>query len=188
MKDASLKIFDPLVVAIDFQERLMPAMFDKEGLEQRAVTFLKGCGILGVPVVTTQQYTKGLGDTIPSIKEAITDFKSFDKMTFSCYQTDEIVEEIQKLSAKQIWEKQVVVIGVETHICVLQTVMDLIEQDYNVFVVADLVSSRKEIDTKWGLERMKRAGAVITTMESVLFEILGDATSEHRKAISTLIK
>lgn len=170
-------------VAIDFQEKLMPAMSGVELLEEVTVRLMKGMKVLGVPAVVTQQYTKGLGATIPSMAEALGDFEHVEKNTFSCMANDEFVTRIKELGRKNI-----VVCGIEAHICVQQTVLELLEADYNVYLVVDCISSRSEEDKLWSITRMGEAGAVITTYESVLYEILRDSKAEGFKEISAIVK
>lgn len=171
------------LVVIDLQERLMPAMSGKEELESQTVKLINGMNALGVPAVVTQQYTKGIGPTAPAIAEALGDFEHVEKHTFSCMATEEFVSKIKELGRKDI-----VVCGVEAHICVQQTVLELLEEGYNVYLVADCVSSRREEDKMWGITRMGGAGAVITTYEAVLYEILRDSKAAEFKAISAIVK
>lgn len=170
-------------IFIDFQERLAPAMYDTEKLIPKTVTLAKGLQELEIPFVVSQQYTKGLGETVSEIKDAIENFSYIDKATFSCCDNEELSKWISDQN-----KKTVIVCGIEAHICVLQTVIDLLEKDYNVIVVADCVSSRTEYDKKIGLERVRDEGAFVTTTESILFELTRGAKSPHFKVISNLIK
>lgn len=170
-------------VAIDFQERLMPVMSDSERLEEKTVKLIKGLNALGIPGIVTQQYTKGIGKTIPSIAEALGDFQHVEKVTFSCMATEEFVTRLEALNKKDI-----IVFGIEAHICVQQTVLQLLEAGYNVYLVTDCISSRSEEDKLWGITRMGEAGAAITTYESVLYEILRDSKADGFKAVSAIVK
>jgi len=172
-----------LIIAIDFQEAIMPAMAGRENLERKAEILLKGANVLNVPIVVSQQYTKGLGNTIPSLAEAIGEFDYIDKTSFSCLGNQRFKELLLQKQARDV-----IVTGIEAHVCVLQTVLDLIEMEYRVFLAADCVSSRSDEDKAYALRRMEQAGAVITTVESILFELVGDATHPDRKAISALVK
>ena len=172
------------VVAIDFQDRLLPAMNSEEQVISETIKLIKGVEMLGVPHVFTQQYTKGLGETNSEIKGAVSgEFSHVEKTSFSAYGTPEFVEKIERLDRRQI-----VLCGVETHVCVMQTALDLLEAGYEVYLVTDCVSSRKESDEIISLERMKEAGAIITTSETVLFEMLRGAKEEGFKEISNLVK
>ena len=172
-----------LLLVIDFQERLMPSIHRYEELEHKTAAFIKGCRVLDLPVLTTQQYTKGLGDTIPAIKEALGQFEPVEKISFSCYRTTEFKDELYKFGNKNI-----LVTGIEAHICVQQTVLDLSENGYQVYLIADCVGSRSETDFLYAIKRMETAGAIVTTMESALFEMLVSADHPKRKEISSLVK
>ncbi|MDF2655962.1 MAG: isochorismatase hydrolase [Bacillota bacterium] len=184
---------DTVFVGIDFQERLMPAMKDNEELEETAVKLVKGCRILGVPAVFTQQYTKGLGPTVPAVAAAWTEslgegsseaeLVAIEKTSFSAMGEPVFVETLEKLG-----RKTVIIAGIEAHVCVQQTVIDLLEKGYTVFVAVDCISSRSKKDKKYSLGRMSGAGAVTTTCESILFELLGGAKEAGFKQISALVK
>jgi len=174
---------DTAVLVVDYQERLMPAMHHWEGLEHNSDILLKGLKNLGVPMVISQQYTKGLGMTIPSIFKAAETEVYFDKMAFSCYDDKEIKDKIDGLGKKNI-----IVCGIETHVCVLQSCIDLKAAGYNVLLAADCTASRKPGDKKMGLRRAVQEGVMITTYEAILFELLRKAGGDVFKAISKLIK
>lgn len=177
------KIEDSLVVAVDFQVRLMPAMNDCEKVEKKSEMFIRGCRLLDVPILVTQQYTKGLGDTLPSLKEALDEFEHIEKVVFSCCGDEGFVKKLEESGKKNI-----IVMGIESHVCVQQTVLDLLLRGHNVYVIADCISSRSETDHKYAEMRMQQAGAVITTAESVLFEFILSADHPKRKEISNLVK
>ncbi|MDO4485409.1 MAG: hydrolase [Bacillota bacterium] len=170
-------------VVIDFQEKLMPAMSGKEQLEDKTVRLIKGMNVLGVPSIVTQQYTKGIGPTIPPVAEALGDFEPIDKTTFSCMKNEEFLERFRALG-----RKNVVVCGIEAHICVQQTVLQLMEEGYNVYVPTDCISSRSAEDKMWSISRMGEAGAVITSYEAILYEILGGSREDGFKQISAIVK
>ena len=114
---------DTLFVVIDFQEKLMPVMHDKELLEDKTVRLIKGMEALGIPKIVTQQYTRGIGETIPSVAEALGDFQPIDKTTFSCMLNEEFASQV-----KAAGKKNVVICGIEAHICVQQTALQLMEE------------------------------------------------------------
>ncbi len=174
---------DAVLVLIDFQERLMPAMHNKEELEKTVEKLIKGCKILGVPAIVTQQYTKGLGPTIPSLHEALGDYNPIEKTSFSAMGEPEFEKEL-----KELGRKSVILTGIESHVCVQQTALDLIDKGYDVFLVVDCVSSRSSNDMKYALKRMAGLGAIVTTYEAVLFELLKGAREEGFKQISALVK
>ncbi len=171
------------LVVVDIQEKLLPAIFEKERLVQNAVHLLKGAAILGVPVLATEQYPKGLGGTVPEIVSACKDFLALEKVSFSSCEAAGFFE---ALTSRNIAD--VILCGMETHVCVLQTTLDLIEKGYAVFVVADAISSRTKDDHQLGLTRMHDAGAVIVSTEMVLFELLGKAGTTEFKQVLELVK
>ncbi len=173
---------ESILLGIDLQERLIPAMFESDTTVSSAIRLLQGATLLDIPVVMTEQYPKGLGKTITKIADLFpTSTVCFEKTSFS---VAGCVEAMQRLTGKQI-----VVMGVESHVCVLQSVFDLLTDKSNqVFVVADAVSSRKESDKMLALQRMQLAGAQIVSTEMVLFEWLRAAGTPEFKAISQLVK
>lgn len=171
------------VLVIDYQEKLVPVMSESVEFTSRSKILLQGLIELGIPVIVTQQYTRGLGETISSIKDIDGIPDAFDKITFSCIRDDNIAEALERLNVKNV-----IVCGCEAHICVLQTVIDLLAEAYNVYLVTDCVASRKASDKAAALIRARQEGAMITTSEAILFELLERAGSDMFKTISRLIK
>lgn len=166
-------------LVIDYQKKLVPVMHKKKKLIQNSSILLAGLRLLDIPMIVTQQYTKGLGMTVEEITDAIGTEEYVDKISFSAL---ECVK-------KQIKGKKfIIVCGIEAHICVLQTVLDLIAEGYTPVVVEDCVSSRKASDRKVALKRMRDEGAIVTTYESVLFELLKVAGTDESKKVQRLIK
>lgn len=174
---------DAVLVLIDFQERIMPAMKNRDNLEEKTLKLIKGCGILGVPTLITQQYTKGLGPTIKNLHQALGDFEPIEKTSFSAMGEPAFEEAL-----KNTGRKTVILAGIEAHVCVQQTALDLIEKGYEVYLVVDCVSSRTNNDKKYAQRRVAEAGALGTTCEAVLFELLGGAKEKGFKEISALVK
>lgn len=175
---------DTLAIVIDYQEKLVPVMHEKELLIQNTEKLIRGLTILDVPMIVTQQYTKGIGMTVEELRNVYgTEFQYHDKLSFSCYEDEEIVSQIKKYKKKNI-----IVFGIEAHICVLQTVIDCIADGYHVVLIEDCISSRKENDKKIAVERARGEGAIISTYESILFELTRKAGSDIFKSISKLIK
>ena len=174
---------DTAVAVIDVQEKLVVAMDEDvyEDMLSNTVKLVKGARVLGLPVIATQQYTRGLGATVKELAEDIEGH--VEKVTFSCCGEPSFNEQ---LKAKGI--KNIVIAGMETHVCVLQTVLDLLDAGYNVHVAADAVCSRSEFNWQIALDMMEKAGAVITCAESVLFMLLGQAGTPEFKEISKLVK
>lgn len=171
------------LVVVDIQERLLPAIFEKELVVQNAVCLIKGAGILGVPVFATEQYRKGLGATVPEIAAAIPGFAPLEKLAFSACGAPGFMA---ALAAKRI--SDVLLCGIEAHVCVSQTCLDLLEAGLRVFVAADAVSSRTPENHRLGLERMREAGAAIVSTEMALFELLERAGTEEFKRLLSLVK
>lgn len=181
---AQLNLEDSLVLIIDVQEKLLNAVFNKEQVEKKSAIVAEAAKILGIPVVVTEQYPKGLGNTIPAVKNALAeDTEIFEKTAFSALNNEEILEAIKKHNKKQI-----LIFGIETHICVSQTTAALRELGYEVSVIKDACGSRAEEEYLAGLERMKDNGAYIVTTEIALFEWLKGAKHPNFKAVQALIK
>jgi len=169
-------------IIIDVQERLMPVIYNNNEVFENVNRLIEGSKILNVPLLITEQYPKGLGKTctevnIPEGQEVI------EKVCFSCLLSDPVNE---KLKSSGI--EQVVLAGVESHICVLKTALDALNSGLQVHVVADAVSSRKEYSKQIALERMRQAGAFIATTEMILFQLMDAAGTEEFKQISKLIR
>lgn len=170
-------------ICIDIQERLFPHIHEYNELARRSAILIRGLQILEIPIHVTEQYVKGLGTTVPSIHEALGDYDAIEKITFSCCGATDIEAHILGSS-----RHYVLLFGIETHVCVLQTALDLIELGRTVIIVEDCVSSRSANDKRVAIERMRQEGAIITTMESVLFEFLREAGTDAFKQISSLVK
>lgn len=166
-------------IVVDYQEKLVPAMHEKEQLIHNSEILLKGLKVLDVPMYITQQYTKGLGTSIKEITDAVEDDAYTDKLSFTAY--DCVKEQIRD-------KKYIIVCGIEAHICVLQTVVDLKAAGFVPVLVADCISSRKETDKQIAIERARQEGAIVTTYESLLFELLKVAGTDTSKQIQRLIR
>lgn len=175
---------DTAALIVDYQEKLVPAMYKKEELVENTVKLLQGLKALEIPCIVTQQYTKGLGMTVGPVREALGEnFKFYDKKAFSCMDEEEIKAEFEELG-----KKNVLVCGMEGHICVLQSIIDLKDAGYQPVLVTDCCSSRKEEDKICGIERAKQEGALLTTFEAVLFEMTRKSGTPVFKEISKIIK
>jgi nicotinamidase-related amidase len=171
------------LVVVDIQERLLPAIFENERLVQTTVRLIKGVTILGLPIFTTEQYRKGLGLTSPEVAAAIAGFAPIEKVTFSACGANGLVA---ALKARKI--SDVILCGMEAHVCILQTCLDMLEKGFRVFAAADAISPRTQGNYKLGLERMRDAGGVIVSTEMVLFELLEKAGTAEFKKILALVK
>lgn len=170
-------------VVIDYQEKLIPAISNRESLIQKSRTLLSGLSALGVPMVVSEQYKKGLGPTAPVIDELAANAPHIEKLSFSCCDTPELMDAISKMEKRFI-----IICGIEAHVCVLQTVIDLIEKDYRPVLVTDCVGSRFEADKEAAVSRAMQEGAIITTCEALLFELTRQAGTDVFKTISKLVK
>ena len=174
------------LVIIDIQTRLTATMPGKvlDRLKRNTTLLIKAATSLSLPILATQQYPQGLGPIEPQINVALPpDCRHFEKTCFSCASADNFMQELSRLGRKQI-----ILTGIEAHICVLQTAMDLQNAKYDVFVVNDAVCSRQRENYENALQRLQQAGVIICNTESVLFEWLRDSRHEHFKTISALIR
>jgi len=174
---------DTIAVVIDVQKRLFPFISENEKISANIVKLIKGLKVLGINIITTVQYSKGLGDTIEPIQEALGNYKHMEKMSFSCCGFDDFIS-----SLKSSGKKNVIICGIESHVCVLQTVIDLLENGFNPVLIEDCVSSRNLNDKKIAVERMRQEGAKISTYESILFELLEVSGTDTFKEISKIVK
>lgn len=171
------------LLIIDLQERILPVISNIDAVLENTTKLIKGFKILQLPIYFTEQYPKGLGPTSQKILNELNGYSAIHKMSFSCSGAIDLFDELhyKKLS-------QVAVCGVESHVCVQQTVLDLIENNFQVDVAADAVSSRRETDYNLALERMRTSGAEVTTTESILFELLEVCGTPEFKEISKIVK
>lgn len=172
-----------VLVIIDIQEKLFNVIHHKEELAANTVKLLKGIRALDVPVILTEQNPKGLGPTVPEIASLLPDAESVIKFDFSC-----MSEETFRIRLEALDRDQVLITGIETHICVFQTALDLVESGYEVNVVTDCVSSRTPENRDTALARMGLEDIMPCTTEMILFELLQTARHEKFKEISSIIR
>lgn len=183
---ALLRAADSLLLVVDAQERLAAAMLEGERarVERACGLLVQAACTLAVPVVVSEQYPVGLGGTIASIQEHLpANVQVHAKTAFSCCSDANLLEHIARTG-----RGQVVVVGMESHVCVLQTALELVSLGYEVHVAADAVCSRNPENSAVALERLRTAGAVVSCAESVIFEWLRDAAHPKFRAVSTLVK
>jgi nicotinamidase-related amidase len=171
---------DTGLLVIDLQEKLMGKIFQGPSVIQNTHLLVQGAAILGVPVYATEQYPKGLGPTVTELSSHLP-IKQ-EKLSFSCGVLPEVVDFFKSKGVLKV-----LLAGVEAHVCVQQTALDLIAQGFQVYLAADAVGSRHEADKELGLRRMERAGVVLTTSEAALFEWIERAGTPEFKAVSKLI-
>jgi nicotinamidase-related amidase len=172
-----------LHVVVDIQERLAVAMREKDRVIANTQHMIEAAKMMKLPLLVTEQYPKGLGPTVAGIKDALTEYAPIEKVTFSCCGETSFLDAVTAVGKKQI-----VLVGMETHVCVLQTCIDLLQAGYDLHVVSDAVCSRSAENHRTALEYMRDAGAVITCTETVLFQLLEKAGSDEFKVISKRIK
>ncbi len=170
---------------IDIQERLTPHLFDHEHIVNKAVTLIKGLQVLEVPIMLNEQYPKGLGETLPEIREVLKgdNAKTFEKVTFSACDNDDTWNHLAQQN-----RSVVLLFGAEAHVCVMQTALDLLDNGMQPVIIGDAVGSRHPYDKKQAIRRIRRAGGVISTVESILFELCRSSQDPAFKTISNLIK
>lgn len=169
---------DSLLVLVDVQEKLTPAVLDSHSLIARCEWLLKLATRMSVPVLVSEQYPKGLGHTVTPLNSYGGKHR-IEKVSFSCMQAADFIEKLRAFKKNQF-----LVIGIEAHVCVLQTAMDMKSAGYDVYVVVDAVSSRHPTDLKYALKRMKKEGIHLVTAEMVFFEWLRQAGTPEFKALS----
>jgi hypothetical protein len=180
---ARLELNNSLLAVIDVQGKLAHLVHEKESLHLNLQRLIKGATILGIPILWAEQNPAGLGPTIPEIAGLLSTEAPIPKMSFSCVGCKEFAA---KLASYQ--RKQIIVAGIETHVCVFQTVSDLLQQGYEAHVMVDAVSSRLSANKQAGLDRMKTEGAILSSTEMALFELLQTAESARFKEIIKVLK
>jgi isochorismate hydrolase len=185
VRSDQLDITEALVLVIDIQEKLVPMIRHYESIVSACVKLLEGVRPFDLPVLATEQYPKGLGFTVKPIQRLLETASAtvLEKPTFSAWVHEPVREALLKLERAQI-----IVTGIESHVCVQQTVLDLLSRDYDVFVCADAVGSRGRTDHETALRRMAQAGAFVTTVESVLFELCHRCDTPQFKSLIEVIK
>ena len=171
------------LLVVDVQERLLPVMADKAAVEKNVQILLQAARRMNVPILASEQYPKGLGPTVPSVRGLLNDDEVIEKMAFSCMGEEGFVSRFSELG-----RRRVVLCGIESHVCVLQTALDLLDLGVDVIVIADAVSSRTPENKALGLERLRAAGAQVASVEMAVFEWLERAGTPEFKELSGLIK
>jgi nicotinamidase-related amidase len=174
---------ETLLLIIDVQGRLAQGVVRSSALEASIVKLARACKILDVPILLTEQYPKGLGTTIDSLKELLVGTVAIEKLSFSCCGAPEFMRQLRSFK-----RNDVLVAGMETHVCVYQTAVGLIESGYNVHLVTDCVSSRSDENRLLGIRCIEKAGGFLTSSEMAIFELLRVAEGERFKSISKIIK
>lgn len=174
---------DSCLLVVDIQDRLLPAVCEREAVLANAAILLKSAAALGVPVLASEQYPKGIGHTVDAVAQLLPAGSVVEKLHFSCLADAEFARRLADLG-----RRQAVVAGLEAHVCVLQTAESLLAAGHDVFVVADATSSRRPANHAAALRRLEAAGARIVTTEMVVFEWLAQAGTPAFRELSRLIK
>jgi nicotinamidase-related amidase len=172
------------LVVIDIQEKLLPPIYEKDQLVRNSQLLLRLAGILKIPVLMSTQYAKGLGNTVPEIASLASGIQPIDKVMFSCFGSDVFCSSLKRLPGNR---NTVLLCGMESHICVMQTALSALREGYIVHVASDAVSSRTEWNWRIGLERMRAAGAILSSTEMMMYELLrSSGTSAFKELLPHL--
>lgn len=172
-----------LLLIVDLQQRLLPKILDSTNVLNNTIILAECCKILNLPILITEQYPEGIGPTTPELTAAVGRCAPITKRTFSCCREERFMKALDATGRKQI-----VMAGIEAHVCVFQTAADLIQRGFQVQVIADATGSRSAFNREIGLERIKAVGARISSVESVVFELLETSLGEQFKEILRRIK
>jgi len=173
------------LLVIDIQEKLLPPIWEKERLVRNAQLLIRLAGILKIPALVTTQYSKGLGTTVPEVASLLPGTSPVDKLMFSCFGSDVFCNLLKRLPGQRT---TVLLCGMETHICVMQTALAALREGYLVHVASDAVSSRTELNWKIGLERMRDAGAILSSTEMMIYELLRSSGAPAFKELLPYLK
>lgn len=172
------------VVVVDLQEKLLPVIDGHHRVVRNSMLLLRLAEVLRLPVILTSQYKKGLGEIVPEVRKSAPGVEPLDKVTFGCFGDSGFLERLHTLPGRD----QLVVAGIESHICVCQTVLGALEKGYQVHVVGDAVGSRTADNARTGLARMERAGALLSSTEMAAYELLGRSDGEAFKKMLPHLK
>ena len=174
-----------VLLVVDIQERLLPPIFQKDQLVRNSKLLIRAAGILKIPAVLSTQYAKGLGKTVPELASLLPETEAIDKDRFSCFGSEVFCTVLKRLPGNR---NTLLLCGMESHICVMQTALAALREGYLVHVASDAVSSRTEWNWKIGLERMRAAGAVISSTEMMIYELMRSSSSPAFKDMLTHLK
>jgi nicotinamidase-related amidase len=172
-----------ILLVIDYQEKLLAAFNEPDPFIDCSIKLIKFAQILKLPVVWTEQYPKGLGRTIEKVRVELRGMTPVEKTSFSCFGEPHFISHLSEFQRKQL-----IVCGIETHICIEQTVLDALDAGYQAHVIIDACGSRKKSDHKTGLRKMGSAGAIMSSFEMALYEILGRSDSPEFREVLKLVK
>ena len=173
------------LIVVDIQEKLLPPIFQKEQLVRNAKLLIRAAGVLKIPAIVSTQYAKGLGKTVPEVASLLPETEAIDKNLFSCFGSEAFCTLLKRLPGNR---NTLLLCGMESHICVAQTALAALREGYLVHVASDAVSSRTEWNWKIGLERMRAAGAMISSTEMMIYELMRSSSSEAFKEMLPHLK
>ena len=173
------------LVVVDIQEKLLPPIFNKDTLVKNSQLLIRLAKILSLPIMVTTQYSKGLGSTVTEIADLLTDVVPYDKLEFSCFGSDQFRSRLKSLPGNR---NTVLLCGMESHICVMQTALGALNEGYLVHVASDAVGSRAEWNWRIGLDRMRAAGVVISSTEMMMYELLRCSSTPQFKELLPYLK
>lgn len=173
------------LIVVDIQEKLLPPIWQKEQLIKNSQLLIRLAGLLKIPAIVTTQYAKGLGNTVPEVASLLPDSAPIDKMMFSCFGSDVFCSLLKRMPGSR---NTLLLCGMETHICVAQTALAALREGYLVHVASDAVSSRTEANWRIGLDRMRAAGAVISSTEMMMYELMRSSGSPAFKELLPYLK
>jgi nicotinamidase-related amidase len=171
------------LIVVDVQEKLLPYVSDKEEVVKNLRMLIKFADIMDIPVVLTEHYPKGLGRTVPEIKEVLNSYEPIEKVIFSCFGSEEFKSKLSELGLKTL-----ILAGIESHICVEQTALDALFAGYEVHIISDAISSRTPRNLNIGIEKARQFGAVISSTEMAMYEIMERADTQEFKEVLKLVK
>ncbi len=180
-----LEVEQCALVVVDIQEKLLPPIFNKETMVKNSQLLIRLAKILSIPIMLTTQYVKGLGGTVPEIASLLPDVQSIDKMEFGCFGSDAFRSGLKSLPGHR---NTVLLCGMEAHICVMQTALGALNEGYLVHVASDAIGSRAESNWRIGLDRMRAAGAVISSTEMMMYELLRCSGTPQFKELLPYLK
>ena len=173
------------LIVVDIQEKLLPPIWEKERLVRNAQLLIRLAGVLKIPALVTTQYMKGLGNTVPEVASLLPETPPIDKLMFSCFGSEAFCSPLKRLPGQRT---TVLLCGMETHICVMQTALGALREGYMVHVASDAVSSRTELNWHIGLERMRAAGAILSSTEMMIYELLRSSGAPAFKELLPYLK
>ncbi|MGH9423526.1 MAG: hydrolase [Thermoanaerobaculia bacterium] len=177
---------DAFLVVIDLQQKLLPVIHDREAIERNIDRLVRGSKVIDIPAIVTEQYVQGLGPTVPSIRRAFEETYGYEPIEKSCFSGFGCAEFV--MTTRNLHRKQVIVAGIESHVCVYQTVGDLLANGYDVTIVADAISSRTPANKEIAIRRMIADGAHLSSTEMVLLELTVNSGTDEFREISRLVK